>query len=122
MARTISKTKTSRVNRATKPVAATDVSAYGRDLDRWPRSWMGLEKDLLPGEQLLALLSALHRTPGIVDSFPQDHSPACGQPLDVGRRDHPRPTLRPFSKKDGCLSLIHISEPTRLGMISYAVF
>jgi hypothetical protein len=54
MARTISKTKTSRVNRATKPVAATDVSAYCRDLDRWSRSWMGLEKDLPPGEQLLA--------------------------------------------------------------------
>ena len=53
MARTISQTKTSRVNRTTKPVAATDVSAYGRDLDRWPRSWMGLEKDLPPGEQLL---------------------------------------------------------------------
>jgi hypothetical protein len=35
-------------------VAATDVSAYGRDLDRWSRSWMGLEKDLPPGEQLLA--------------------------------------------------------------------
>jgi hypothetical protein len=35
---------------------ATDVSAYGRDLDNWPRSWMGLEKDLLPGEQLLASL------------------------------------------------------------------
>jgi hypothetical protein len=35
-------------------VAATDVSAYCRDLDRWPRSWMGLEQDLPPGEQLLA--------------------------------------------------------------------
>jgi len=54
MARIISKTKTSRVNRATKPVAATEVVAYCRDLDRWPRSWMGLEKDLPPGEQLLA--------------------------------------------------------------------
>jgi hypothetical protein len=27
-----------------------------RNLNGWPRSWMGLEKDLLPGEQLLALL------------------------------------------------------------------
>jgi hypothetical protein len=54
MARASSKTKTSRVDRATKPVAVSDVSAYCRDLDRWPRSWMGLEKDLPPGEQLLA--------------------------------------------------------------------
>jgi hypothetical protein len=28
---------------------------YCRDLNGWPRSWMGLEKDLPPGEQLLAL-------------------------------------------------------------------
>jgi hypothetical protein len=54
MARTISKAKNSRVNRTTAQVPATDVSAYWRDLDKWPRSWMGLEKDLLPGEQLLA--------------------------------------------------------------------
>jgi hypothetical protein len=56
MARTISKAKTSRVNRASKPAGAADVSAYCRDLDRWPRSWMGLEKDLPPGEQILACL------------------------------------------------------------------
>jgi hypothetical protein len=56
MARTGSKAKTSRVTRATQPVAATDVSACCRDLDNWPRSWMGLEKDLPPGEQLLACL------------------------------------------------------------------
>ena len=56
MAQTISKAKTSRVNRAPTPLAANDVSAYCRELDRWPRSWMGLEKDLPPGEQLLACL------------------------------------------------------------------
>jgi hypothetical protein len=52
MART--KTKTSSVNRGVRPGASSSVSAYVRDLDRWPRSWMGLEKDLPPGEQLLA--------------------------------------------------------------------
>src|SRR5258706_9104880 len=45
---------TSRVNHATKSVAVRNVSTYCRDLERWPRSWMGLEKDLPPGEQLLA--------------------------------------------------------------------
>src|SRR6266852_9780197 len=53
IARMIAKAKTSRINHATTPVAAIDISFYCRDLDRWPRSWMGLEKDLPPGEELL---------------------------------------------------------------------
>jgi hypothetical protein len=56
MARTIFKAKTSRVNRATTAAASSDASAYCRDLDNWPRSWMGLEKDLPPGEELVAWL------------------------------------------------------------------
>lgn len=44
------------MKRATKPAVATDVSVYCRDLEGWPRSWMGVEKDLPPGEQLLARL------------------------------------------------------------------
>ena len=31
------------------------VEHYCRDLNGWPRSWMGLEKDLPPGEQLVTL-------------------------------------------------------------------
>jgi hypothetical protein len=54
MARMIAKAKTSRVIRATTLAPPSDASAYGRDLDNWPRSWTGLEKDLPPGEQLLA--------------------------------------------------------------------
>ncbi len=55
MARTISQAKTSRVNHATPtPGASADVSAYCRDLDNWPHSWMGVEKDLPPGEQLVS--------------------------------------------------------------------
>jgi hypothetical protein len=53
MARTIFKAKTSRVNRAASPAPSSDASAYCRDLDNWPRSWMGLEKDLPPGEELV---------------------------------------------------------------------
>ncbi len=52
----LSKAKTPRINRATQPVAAADVSAYCRDLDNWPRSWMGVEKDLPPGEALVVCL------------------------------------------------------------------
>ena len=54
MARMISKAKTSRVTRATTSAPPPDPSAYCRDLEDWPRSWMGLDKDLPPGEQLLA--------------------------------------------------------------------
>ncbi len=52
----ISKAKTPRITRVTKLAAATDVSAYCRDLENWPRSWMGVEKDLPPGEALVVCL------------------------------------------------------------------
>jgi hypothetical protein len=56
MARTIFKAKTARVNRAATSEPSSAASAYCRDLDNWPRSWMGLEKDLPPGEELVACL------------------------------------------------------------------
>jgi hypothetical protein len=45
--------RTTKINRAAAP--SHDLKHYCRDLNGWPRSWMGLEKDLLPGEQLVAL-------------------------------------------------------------------
>jgi hypothetical protein len=56
MVRTIFKAKTSQVNRAATSASPSDASAYGRDLDNWPRLWMGLEKDLPPGEELVVCL------------------------------------------------------------------
>jgi hypothetical protein len=56
MVRTIFKAKTARVNRAATSAPSSDASAYCRDQDNWPRSWMGLEKDLPPGEELVACL------------------------------------------------------------------
>jgi hypothetical protein len=51
----MAKTKTTKINRA-----ATDtrhgLEHYCRDLNSWPRSWMGLEKDVPPGEQLVTLI------------------------------------------------------------------
>jgi len=52
MARMKVKGKTSTVNRTASP-APYDASVYCHDLDGWPRSWMGLEKDLPPGEALV---------------------------------------------------------------------
>ena len=48
--------KTSKVNRATPTTgaAADGARGYDHDLDQWPRSWMGWEKDLPPGEELVA--------------------------------------------------------------------
>jgi hypothetical protein len=31
-----------------------DLASYGADLVEWPNSWMGVEKDIPPGEQLIA--------------------------------------------------------------------
>jgi len=44
--------KTSTINRAT-PSSSSLLERYCRGLDTWPRSWMGLEKDLPPGEKLV---------------------------------------------------------------------
>ena len=45
--------KASKINRASFASAST-LEHYCRDLDGWPRSWMGWEKDLPPGEKLVA--------------------------------------------------------------------
>src|ERR1700737_443683 len=46
--------KTTKINRAaTTP--RHGLEHYCRDLKGWPRSWMGLEKDLPPGEHLVTL-------------------------------------------------------------------
>ena len=48
------KARTPKITRATT-APRHDLEYYCRDLNGWPRSWMGLEKDLPSGEQLLAL-------------------------------------------------------------------
>jgi hypothetical protein len=53
MAKKTAAAKTSTINRATAS-STPDLSGYCRDLDEWPRSWMGLEKDVPPGEKLVA--------------------------------------------------------------------
>ena len=47
------KARTTKINRAAS-APRRDLEHYCRDLNGWPRSWMGLEKDLPPGEQLVA--------------------------------------------------------------------
>jgi hypothetical protein len=45
--------KTSKINRTT-PVSSPLMKRYCRGLEEWPRSWMGWEKDLPPGKELVA--------------------------------------------------------------------
>jgi hypothetical protein len=44
---------TTKINRAARS-PRHNFEHYCRDLNGWPRSWMGLEKDLPPGEKLVA--------------------------------------------------------------------
>jgi len=53
MAKKTAAAKTSTINRATAS-STPDLADSCRDLDEWPRSWMGLEKDVPPGEKLVA--------------------------------------------------------------------
>src|SRR6266446_5332030 len=53
MAKRIFTRRPSTINHA-PPVPLPDLSRYGADLENWPRSWMGWEKDLPPGEKLVA--------------------------------------------------------------------
>ena len=81
--------RTTKINRAA-PSLRHDLEHYCRDLNGWPRSWMGLEKDLPPGEQLVALfrpfleylaaskLSAVTiKSPGRGEA---DSNPSCNDP------------------------------------------
>ena len=49
----IGNTRTPKVKRAA--AVRHGLEHYCRNLSGWPQSWMGVEKDLPPGEQLIAL-------------------------------------------------------------------
>ena len=73
---------------------------------------MGWDKDLPPGEGLVACFRPFIEHLVASESFPEDHSQARRQPVDAGRRDHPRPERKPFSEKDWrssgcCVIVIH---------------
>jgi len=53
MAKKAAAAKTTRINRAARASAA-DLEYYCRGLNDWPRTWMGWEKDVPPGEKLVA--------------------------------------------------------------------
>src|SRR5216683_2267912 len=102
MARTIFKAKTSRVNRAAPSAPSSDASAYCRDLDNWPRSWMGLEKDLPPGEELVACLRPFIEHLASSSLSPKTIRRHVDNLWLLGGRNHSRAELRPLSAKGRC--------------------
>ena len=60
-----------KINRtATAPLHG--VEHYCRDLNGWPRSWMGLEKDLAPGEHLVTLFRPFLEHLGSIEFVTKD--------------------------------------------------
>jgi hypothetical protein len=62
--------KTSTINRPT-PHLPSLLERYCRGLNGWPRSWMGWEKDLLPGEKLVACFRPFLEALVVSDLSPQ---------------------------------------------------
>jgi hypothetical protein len=79
MARTILKAKVFKVNRAAPSASSLDASAYCRDLHTWAALLDGDGKRPAARRATGGLLPTLHRALGVLESFPEDHSPARGQ-------------------------------------------
>jgi hypothetical protein len=86
----IAAARTTKINRATAP--RHDLEHYCRDLNGWPRSWMGLEKDLPPGEQLLTLFRPFLENLA-ASVVAEDDPETRRQYVGIGRGVHPRPEL-----------------------------
>src|SRR5450755_2541698 len=101
MAKRVSAVKTSTINRAT-PVPHPDITRYGADLETWPCSWMGWEKDLPPGEKLVACFRPFIEH--LVSSSLSRKT--IRKHIDnlwiLGRGDRPRLERKPFPKKERC--------------------
>jgi hypothetical protein len=85
-----------KINRAASP--RHDLEHYCRDLNGWPRSWMGLEKDLPPGQKLVACfrpfleaLAASHLSPKTIQKHVDNLWSLGGE---IIRNLHDTPSLR----------------------------
>jgi len=95
--------RTTKINRAaTSP--RHDFEHYCRDLNGWPRSWMGLENDLPPGEKLVACfrpfleaLAASDLSPKTIQKHVDNLSALGGE---IIRGLHETPSLRKKSVEE----------------------
>src|SRR5437588_7998135 len=104
----IAAARTTKLNRATWP--RHDLEHYCRDLNGWPRSWMGLEKDLPPGEQLLALFRPFLEYLAASDLSPKTIQKHVDNMWALGgefiRDLHNDPSLRKKSVEQALLQII----------------
>ena len=92
--------RTPRIDRAT-PVPAADLERYCRGLNDWPRSWMGWEKDLPPGEKLVACFRPfLEYLVTYADLSPKTIQKHVDNLWALGGRDHPGSEQQPSSEKE----------------------
>ena len=89
--------KLSTINRAA-PSSPGLLERYCRHLDDWPRAWMGIEKDVPPGEKLVACFRPFLEELVASDLSPKtiqkhvDHLWALGG--EIIRHLHENPSLR----------------------------
>jgi len=84
------KAGTSKVNHAsTRP--HHDLEHYCRDLNGWPRSWMGEEKDVPPGEKLVACFRPFLQALAASDLSPKTIQKYVDNLWALGGGNHSRP-------------------------------
>ena len=106
MAKKAAAAKITRINRATA-APGHNLEHYCRDLNGRPRSWMGLEKELPPGEQLalfrpfLEYLAASDLSPKTIQKH-VDNVWALGGEFIRDLNDNPALRKRPVDRVLSC--------------------
>ena len=108
------KARTTKINR-TPTAPRHELEHYCRDLNGWPRSWMGLEKDLPPGEQLLVLIRPFLEHLAASDLSPKTIQKHVDNIWALGgefiRDLHTDPSLRKRSVDQALLGMIEYGGP-----------
>ena len=90
--------KHSTINRAA-PLPHLELRGYCADLENWPRSWMGLEKDLPAGQALVACFQPFLEYLVHSNLSRKTIRKTYRQPVAAGRRDHSRSESDAFSEE-----------------------
>ena len=90
--------KTSTINRAT-PSSSSGLERYCRGLDGWPRSWMGWEKDLPPGQTLVICFRPFLEYLASSELSAKTIQKHVDNLWLLGGENHPRSPPNPFLEK-----------------------
>src|ERR1019366_8817106 len=100
-ARKITAARITKINSRAAASTAT-LEHYCQDLNGWPRSWLGLEKDVPPGEQLVACFRPLLEFLAPSELSPTTIQKHVDNTWGLGRRVHPRSECQPGFEKEAC--------------------